>query len=64
MKTEPAFAQILISMGFTAGALSRPENFMALVASLQGGELDRGYVVFLRDTLTRALQLAGAEPMP
>lgn len=64
MSDEHTLARALLSMGYVAGSLSAPAIFMTLVEHLQNGELEPDYVVFLRDTLTRALQLSGVEPMP
>lgn len=55
---------VLVGLGFIAGALTRPELFTALAESLQcDGGLRPGHLVFVRDTLTRVLQLAGIEPL-
>jgi len=59
-----SFESLLLSMGYVTGALTRPSMFTALVESLRNGGLESGHVVFLRDTLTRALRLAGVESQP
>jgi hypothetical protein len=58
------FEEVLLALGFAAGGLTRPALFTALAESLQNQQgLAPGHIVFLRDTLTRALQLAGVEPL-
>jgi len=46
---------------FVAGDFTKPEVFIALVEDIQNRGIDPMHIVFLRDTLTRALQLAGIE---
>lgn len=61
---DTSFERIVFALGLAAGGLSLPANFMTLAKHLQDGTLNPGHVVYLRDTLTCALQLAGVEPLP
>jgi hypothetical protein len=63
MTQGATFEEVLVAMGFVAGGLMQSAVFAALVESIQHRGIDPSHVIFLRDTLTRALQLAGVEPI-
>ena len=63
-KDDTLFEGFVLAMGCVTGGLTHPAIFMTFVEDLQDGNVRSDAIVFVRDALTRALQLAGVEPLP